>query len=390
MSSMMRILLCALAWSWSWSVPVMAESERVEMVSWAPASGPQALWIEAAGGLQTAAGLFNAHGGIGGRSLALDLISADEDSPDFMSSLARRMEKPSVAGVVGGPVHSAAGRTADYLRQIKRPWLGPWSSSDKLYQGLDSDPFAVLPNWRQEMPALLDYVKAGYAADPAKSGPVFLVYFNFPDDQAMAAEVKQMAEGLGLVLKRAPINPDFGDWPFLAQHVQGSGAVIIWLTQGRTAAFVKAAKTLTPEAIYLTSSVNPTNRNLVIMSGGAWNGMIFPAVLAPSQEIPKAYDTVIRKYGPVGLEGGYQTYLGFAQGQILARAFSLDSGAGPADLTRGLYNLRGFSTLLAEPAEFSSGRHMDAGRFYLGRAYGNGQWERAPAPGSAFVQEPTR
>lgn len=137
-----------------------------------------------------------------------------------------------------------------------------------------------------------------------------------------------------------------------------------------------------PDAIYLTSSVNPTNRNLVVLSGGAWNGMIFPSVLTPSREIPQAYDSVIRKYGPVGLETGYQTYLGFAQGQILARAFSLGSEQGTVDLTRSLYNMKGFSTLLAEPVEFSEGRNMNASRFYLGRAYGNGHWERAPVPGN--------
>ena len=131
----------------------------------------------------------------------------------------------------------------------------------------------------------------------------------------------------------------------------------------------------------MTSSVNPTNRNLVVLSGGAWNGMIFPSVLTPSQEIPKAYDSVIRKYGPVGLEGGYQTYLGFAQGQILARAFSLGSEAGAVDLTRSLYNMKGFPTLLTEPVEFSRGNNRNAGGFYLGRAYGDGHWERAPVPG---------
>lgn len=365
----------------SWPMTASAENGRVEMVSWAPASGPQALWMDAVGGLQTAASLFNAHGGIGGRSLALELISADEDSPDFMPSLARHLENTAAAGVVGGPVHLSAGRTADYMRQAKRPWLGPWSNDEALYQSADSDPFAILPHWKQEMEALLGYIKASYTAEPAKAGPVFLVYFNFPDDQAMAAEVKTMAEGQGLILKRAPVNPDFTDWPYLAEHIKGSGAVIIWLTQGRAAAFVKAAKAMTPEALYLTSSVNPTNRNLVVISDGAWNGVIFPAVLAPSGEIPGAYGGLLRKYGPVGLETSYQAYLGFAQGQILARAFSLGSGSGAVDLNRSLYDLRGFSTLLAEPVDFSRGRNMNASRFYLGRAYGNGQWEKTPAPG---------
>jgi len=374
-----RIALCFLILSCSTSA--LAESGRVEMVSWAPTTGPQALWMDAAAGLQTAAGLFNAHGGVGGRRLVLDLINADEDSPGFMKDLALRLENPRAVGAVGGPVHSAAGQTADYLRQMKRPWLGPWSDAGDLYQGADSDPFAVLPHWSQEMEALLDYVKGCYAAGQAESGPIFLVYFNFPADQAMAAQARSMAEGKGLVLKRAPVNSDFTDWAFLAEHVQGAGAVIIWLTQGRTAAFVKAAKAIMPEAIYMTSSVNPTNRNLVILSGGAWNGMIFPSVLTPSQEIPKAYDSVIRKYGPVGLDGSYQAYLGFAQGQILARALSLGSGQGTVDLTRSLYNMKGFPTLLTEPVEFSKGRNMNASRFYLGRAFGNGHWERAPAPG---------
>lgn len=113
----------------------------------------------------------------------------------------------------------------------------------------------------------------------------------------MAVQARQEAETLGLDLKRAPINPDFTDWPYLADYVGKAGAVIIWLAPGPSAAPAKVAKARNPEAIFLTGSLNATNGKPVALSGGAWNGIIFPAVLRPSREIPEAYGSLIRKYG---------------------------------------------------------------------------------------------
>ena len=354
--------------------------QPLEAVVWAPTSGPDALWYDALGGLKTAAALFNAHGGIGGRPLSVAEVLISEDDPDFFGRLAPLLERPNVVAAVGGPVHFRAAETAEFMSRMNRPWLGPWSNEKELYQGGAGDPFAVLPPWNLEMPALLGFIKEAFEAEPARSGPVFLVFYNFPRQQEMAARTREMAAGLGLDLKRAPINPDFSDWDYLSRHIQGAQAVIVWLSQGGSAAFLKAAKSRHPEAIYLTNSVNATNRNLVVLSGGAWNGVVFPAVLKPSSEIPPAYDAVVRKYGPVGLDGGYQTYLGFAQGQILARALSLASGRDSRNLTRNLYDMKGFPTLLAAEVDYAPSRHVNPGSFYLGQARGNGHWERAALP----------
>lgn len=350
------------------------EGQAVTVISWAPRSGPQALWDEALNGLTASTAMFNANGGLGGHRLAVEALDLDGESPDFTAELASRLTRPDVAGAVGGVAQSRAGELADYLRRIDKAWLGPWSNQEALYRLEDTDPFAVLPSSGQEMKALLGYVRSVYQAEPDRAGPVFLVYYNLPTDQEMAAQARLTAAELGLELKRAPVNPDFNQWPFLAEYVETGGAVIIWLGQGHTAALIKAAKARKPDALYLTNSLNATNRNLVIISGGAWNGLVFPAVLTPSQEIPVAYEGLLRKYGPPGQDGGYQSYLGFAQGQILARALSLDGGHSVRDLSRSLFNMSGFPTLLAAPVNYEPGR-QSAARFYLGRAYGNGQWE---------------
>ncbi len=350
------------------------DGQTVTVVSWAPTSGPRALWNEGLNGLAASAAMFNANGGLGGHRLAVETLDWDGDAPESRAELASRLARPDVAGAVGGVAQARAGELADYLRRIDKAWLGPWSNQRLMYRAEDTDPFAVLPSSGQELKALLGYVRKVHQAEPGRAGPVFLVYYNLPADQDMAAQARLTAAELGLELKRAPINPDFNEWPFLAEYIETGGAVIIWLSQGHTAALIKAAKARKPDALYLTNSVNATNRNLVIISGGAWNGLVFPAVLAPSQEIPTAYEGLLRKYGPPGLDGGYQSYLGFAQGQILARALSLGGGPGVRDLSRSLFNMNGFPTLLAAPVQYAPGR-QSAARFYLGRAYGNGQWE---------------
>jgi len=364
------------------AAPARAEGEnRLSIVSWAPTAGPEVLWHDALGGLKTAAGLFNAHGGLGGRPLGVVELRLDENSPGFLPALEEALSKPGVLGLTGGPARGRAGATADHLRRLNRVWFGPWSDERELYRGEDSDPFAVLPPWTEEIPALLGYVRAAYQADPAGSGPVYLVYYDDPTHQAMAAEARRTAAEMGLELKRAPIGHDFAAWDYLAGYIREAGAVLVWLNPGASAALVKAAKAGRPEAIYLTNSVNATNRNLVVISGGAWNGVIFPAVLSPSRDISTAYEGILRKYGPVGLDGSYQAFLGFAQGQILARATSLGLGRNQMNLSRNLYDMKGFPSLLSAPVDYAPGRHVNRGAFYLGRGYGNGYWEAAPAPG---------
>jgi hypothetical protein len=296
-----------------------------------------------------------------------------------MRRLAALTERPGVVAIAGGPAEMKAGEIAEYFRRTGRPWLGPWSQNEALYQGRKSDPFALLPTWREEMPALLGYLRLYFDRNPHKTGPVCLIYYDTPPDRRMAEEAAQAAGRLGLELKKAVLKTGFNDWDYLAKRVEGAAAYVVRLPQGPAAAFLREAKKAGPDQVYMTSALNATNRNLVSISGGAWNGVIFPAVLTPSRDIPAAYQELIKKYGVPGLADSYHTFLGLAQGQVLARALSLGAASGP-DLPRGLYGMKGFSTLLSAPVDYEPGRHISSKNFYLARAYGDGRWEAVPAP----------
>jgi len=321
--------------------------------------------------------MFNANGGPGGRQVKLNRLDLAENDSAFLPSLAAGMERPGVIAAIGGSSLVKGPEIAEYMRRANYPWLGPWSNQMSIYQGTESDPFAVLPGWDLEIAALLKYAAVFYKAEAVKRGSVAFVYHDLPDTREMAEFAAKKAQSEGLVLKTMPIPAGFSSWADLAARAQGIDVWLIWLDPGTSAALAKAIKTRRPEALLLTSSLNATNRNLVAVSGGAWNGVVFPAVVRPSASIDKAYADLLRKYGPVGLDDSYQAYLGFAQGQILAQALNSGSVATGLDLRRALYGIKGLRTLLWAPVTYSADQKSGNEHFYLGRAVGDGKWEPA-------------
>ncbi len=365
------------------------EMKEISFLTWAPTGGPQTLWRDAAGGLEAAAAMYNANGGLSGRKLNIITLATNENSPNFFKDITRELKETTPYGLVGGPVSRQAKEFGEYVNTLGVPWFGPWSDQNRLYQAAGSNgPFAILPTWQEELPALLNYVQSHFTT--GEKGTVYLLYYDAESEQEMATWARQEAANRGLELKRAPVEASFTNWPYIAEHMDGAAAVIIYLSQGDTAAALKAIKAKMPKALYLTGALNPPNSNLVLLSGGAWEGVIFPSILRPSQEIPKAFENLIKSYGLPGLMVSYQTYLGFSQGQILARAVSLSLRQGEVNLTQGLYALENFNTLFANPLTFQPGEHYaPEGFFYLAQAYGKGQWRPAPIAMAPLTAAPT-
>lgn len=370
------------------TVPAAAQAPEspVKAVSWAPSSGVGALWFDALSGLKASTAMFNAHGGVKERHLLVDGFNIDPLAAVFLPTLSQHL-KAAPSMVVGGLNRPGSGEAAELCRRFQIPWLGPWSNDPALYQGLDFDPLPVLPTWNQELAALLEYVRDFYEANESRRGQVHFVYYDLPAEQPVASEALRLAKALGLNLTRNPLAPSFGNWPLAADHLKDAGAVIVWLSAGSAAALALAIRDISPGKLLLSNSLNATHRNLVLISHGAWNGVIFPAVLRPSSDIAEAYAGLLHKYGPVGLQASYHAYLGFAQGQLLARALSLaPQGSSAADLRQALAGLQGFQTLFWTPLG------SQAPLFYLARAYGNGYWEMAQPlpPASAAADASTQ
>ncbi|MGL4209593.1 MAG: ABC transporter substrate-binding protein, partial [Candidatus Adiutrix sp.] len=227
----------------------------IEVVSWAPNSGAQALWHDALEGLKVSLAMYNANGGINGRLMELSHFVGDENNPDFMAQLARQAENLSVVAVVGGPAQQRSQYLAEYFQRIGRLWFGPWSQEADLYDGPEPHPFAVLPSWREELPALLTYMRLYFDSAPQKEGPIYLFYYSTLSSQKMAEYASLVAGHLKLDLRRAPLALDFNDWQYLAQYAGEAKGAIVWLPHGPAAALVRAMKVAVPQAVYMTSGL---------------------------------------------------------------------------------------------------------------------------------------
>jgi hypothetical protein len=304
---------------------------------------------------------LNANDALGDLEAKLFSLDSDDSLPDFASKLSylTEMTKPHIA--IGGAAHAFPQTTGDFFRRRGILWYGPWSNSLSL-KNSENNPVLTLPTDDLEIEALMDYV--------GRMGITEATFVHSQGDQtaSLATLAAAAAQVRGLTFKPLSVPLDFRNWPSLKNELQTAQAVFLWVPPGQAAAIVRSLKTqLSPQTLWLTNSLNATGHELAAMSAGFWENVVFPAVLIPKKDISQSYDLVIRKYGLPGLTLDYQTYLGFAQGQLLARAI-VDSHGDPAGLRLAFSRLKTDGTLLAK-SEATSDKP-----FYLAASDSRGDW----------------
>jgi hypothetical protein len=172
----------------------------------------------------------------------------------------------------------------------------------------------------------------------------------------------------------------FRDWGSLKDKAAGAGAVLLWVPSGPAAAIVKVLRqSAPPGTLFMTHALNPPGVELMEMTGGLWEGMVFPSILVADPVLIQAYDAVIRKYGPPGLEPGYLSYLGVAQAQVMTRLLvNQDAGTTREEVRRDFLGVDAAGTMLVSPG-FGAGPPR-AGAFFLARATRSGGWAPAGDP----------
>jgi ABC-type branched-subunit amino acid transport system substrate-binding protein len=333
----------------------------IRVVSWASPVGAQALSYDSLPGLQALLSFLNANRALGGREAKLFSLESDDSLPDFAGKLEALMDSTRPQVAVGGAAHASPRATADFFRRRGLLWYGPWSNSQEL-KTADGNPVLTLPTDDLEIEALM-----GYAGRLGLSEVAF-VHSRGGQAAGLAALAQASAKANGLGLKPLGLPLDFRNWQSLITELQGAQAVFLWVPPGQAAAIVRSLKPLLgPQALWATNSLNATGHELAAMTAGQWENVVFPAVLIPKKDIPRGYDFVIHKYGLPGLTLDYQAYLGFAQGQLLARALA-ESDGDPARLRQAFANLRADGTILAPPPA-AGGKS-----FYLAASDARGDW----------------
>jgi hypothetical protein len=181
---------------------------------------------------------------------------------------------------------------------------------------------------------------------------------------------------MGLEVEFTPIGTQFSGWQTLSQNLSDNSYIILWVNPGPAAAIKRLHSQRFPNSVWLTNSLNSPDHEIMRMSAGSWTGMLFPSVLIPSDEINSAYRMVVEKYGVPGLHADYQTFLGFGQGQVLARALMGELGEGPpqdrGSIHRSLQRTPLAGTIVSG-AKLPYGAE-DLGGAYLAEVLPKGEW----------------
>jgi ABC-type branched-subunit amino acid transport system substrate-binding protein len=342
-----------------------------KIVSWASPLGPQALTYDSLCGLKAMLSFLNANGGANGHTIDIYTQEMDDGLPNFPGRLNTVMQQVQPNLVIGGAANAKSGPTADYFRRLGLLWFGPWTNQSSSYQARNDDPIGLLPTVEEELELLLHHAsqKLGSKAE------VLFVYYDTPAATYDLDLALAKAQTYNLSLVPIPLSPNFRNWGELEKPAMGAGCLILWLPTGPAAAIVRTIKNRLPEAtLWMTNSLNSPGIEVTEMTGGQWEGMIFPAVLKPNANITQTYDVVLNKYGPKGLTLDYQSYLGLAQAQVMIRALVNSSPHNNSTQLREAFaNTTTDGTLLYAPS-FKTGR-PPLGAAYLAVATPNWTWQ---------------
>jgi hypothetical protein len=349
----------------------MGREPPFRIATWALPLGAQARVYEIFCGLKAMLTFLNRRGGIDGRLVDFYSQEMDDATPNFPARLNTMIQQAQPDLVVGGAVFARSGETADYIRRTNMVWFGPWSQRSDLYRGAANDPVGLIPSQERQLELLL-----GHAARRlGPGGKILLVWqdgghADIDPESALAA-----ASGLGLEMDVAAIEPGFRDWGSLRDRAEGFGAILMWVPSGPAAAVVRVLKpAMGADTIFLTHALNPPGIELLEMTGGLWDRILFPSVLVRDPVLVQAYDAVIQKYGPPGLEPNYLSYLGVAQAQILTRLLATrTNGTTREAIRRDMLGVDGQGTMLAAQG-FGAGPPPEASTF-LARVSRTRGWE---------------
>jgi ABC-type branched-subunit amino acid transport system substrate-binding protein len=365
--------LLALFISFSAVSPLSAKQDNWKIISWASPLGPQALSYDYLCGLKAMLSFINLYDGVNGTAIDIYSQEMDDGLPDFQNRLKTITQQVQPHLVVGGVTRAKSGETADFFRRSGMVWFGPWSNKSDFYRDRADDPIGLFPSVEEELDLLISYARKKLGPE----GTLLLIHYQSYTSDKEISFAQKLASDQGINLITTSIANNFRNWGELEKEAMGIGGIILWLPAGPAAAVLRTLKNRLPEdVLWMTNSLNSPGQEVMEMTGGQWEGMIFPAVLSPKSSLTEAYDAVLYKYGPRGLTLDYQAYLGLAQAQVLVRGLqAAPINSRTAELRKALESVSTEGTLLY-PLSLKTGP-TPKGASYLAVATSNWGWVQA-------------
>jgi len=264
--------------------------DEIVIGTWAPLTGPAALWGAVGRGAETYFDMINEEGGIHGRKIRFILRDDGYQPSRTVAAVREMVERDHVFAMVGG-VGTATGRAVmDYLMENEVVWVSPatgathWAYPPKKYL------FAQYTPYFDEAAVLVDY-----AVNELGKSKIAVIYQNddFGESGLVGAELALARHGLEVVEAVSVEVPDTD----LSSHAvrlreSGADAVLMWLTPRHATIIVGAAGRLGFEPQWLASSVLADTDMLYDLTEGAWEGVIYTAIGA----LPHSGNPRLEKY----------------------------------------------------------------------------------------------
>ncbi len=350
--------------------------DEIVIGTWAPLTGPAALWGAVGRGVQAHFAMINEEGGIHGRKIRVILRDDGYQPSRTVGAVKEMVERDEVFAFTGGVGTAPGMAVKDYIIDNEVAWVGPATGATHWGYPPSRYIFATYAPYFDEAAILIDH-----AVNELGLTKIAVIYQN--DDFGLSGVVgaRMALEKHGLELAEvASVEVMDTDLSSHALRLRESGAeaVLMWLTPKHGAILLPAAAKIDFRPQWLSSAVLAAMGQMYEITDGLWEGAIFATITElPMGDHPLVtkYQQFLAEYSPDDVDNTF-VLSGFFFSEPLVEALRR---AGP-DLTTdslitALESLDGYQGSGA-PVSFGPDNRQGIRQVYLARCIDADNYER--------------
>ncbi len=317
---------------------------EIHIGTFAPLTGPAAMWGDNVFGLELIFKMANEAGGINGRKIIFHIIDDGYNPAKTKAGVKRLQEETGIFAWVGGVGTDCCLSVMDYLADRKVPWVAPLTGSDAVINPPRPNIFAFYPNNAQEAAVL-----SRYAVQELQKKRIAMVYQNdiYGVTGLKGAKAELVVHNLEIVAE-IPVEKSDSELVKVALRLKkaDADAVILWLSPLNALQVMQKGKYMgfNPQWLGPVSFCDfPATYKL---SKGLIEGLIVDTCANPFSPLIPQYRKNYLRLGRPGVE--WSTYLqgGAGIGQMVAEVLQrCGRDLNRATFIRELEKVQNFATM---------------------------------------------
>lgn len=350
--------------------------DEIVIGTWAPLTGPAALWGSVGRGVVAHFAMINEAGGIHGRKVRVILRDDGYQPSRTVAAVKEMVERDGVFAFTGGVGTAPGMAVKDYIIDNEVVWVSPSTGATHWAYPPSRYIFATYTPYFDEAVILIDH-----AVNELGLTKIAVAYQNddFGLSGVVGARMALEKHGLSLVetVSVEVMDTDLSSHA-LRLRESGAEAVLIWITPKHGAILLPAAAKIGFRPQWLSSAVLADMKQMHEITDGLWAGAIFANIgelpMGGHPQVAK-YQEFIAGYSPDDVDSTF-FLAGFLFSEPLVEALRR---AGP-DLTTdsliaALESLDGYQGTGA-PIGFGPGKRQGIRAVFLARCIDAANYER--------------